>query len=107
MMNMGLDILSIKIRWSNIIIEAGIAILTLFLLAGCASADPPPAIPKINENEQTSGIGSNCWKEENQTSYLCADTIGIITPAEPLLTLSPFTAHLTLPLKEPPGRVRI
>lgn len=30
------------------------------------------------------------------------DTIGIITPAEPLLTLSPFTAHLTLPLQEPP-----
>ena len=106
MMNMGLDILSIKIRWSNIIIEAGIAILTLFLLAGCASADPPPAILKINENEQTSGIGSNCWKVENETYSICADTIGIITPAEPLLTRSPFTAHLTLPLQESPEELR-
>lgn len=103
---MGLDILSIKIRWSNIIIEAGIAILTLFLLAGCASADPPPAILKINENEQTSGIGSNCWKVENETYSICADTIGIITPAEPLLTRSPFTAHLTLPLQESPEELR-
>jgi len=75
---MGLDILSIKIRWSNIIIEAGIAIQTLFLLAGCASADPPPAILKINGIGQTSGIGSNCWKVENETYSICTDTIGII-----------------------------
>ncbi|TFH38256.1 MAG: hypothetical protein E4G94_12570, partial [ANME-2 cluster archaeon] len=95
MMNMGLDILSIKIRLSDIRIVAGIAILSLFLLAGSASADPPPAILKINGNEQTSGIGSNCWKEENETYSLCVDKIGIITPAEPLVTMSPFTAHLT------------
>ncbi len=93
---------SIKIRWSNIIIVAGIAILSLFLLAGNASADPPPAILKINGIEQTSGIGSNCWKVENETYSICTDTIGIITPAEPLLTRSPFTAHLTLLLQEPP-----
>ena len=68
-MNMGLDMFSIKIRWSNIRIMAGIAILSLFLLAGSASADPPPAILKIDGDEQTSGIGTNCWKEEvNQTS---------------------------------------
>jgi len=96
------DILSIKIRWSNIRIVAGIAILSLFLLVGIASADPPPAIFKINGNEQTSGIGSNCWKVENETYSICTDTIGIITPAEPLLTMSPFTAHLILPLQEPP-----
>ena len=35
---MGLDMFSIKIRWNNIIIVAGIAILSLFLLAGNASA---------------------------------------------------------------------
>ena len=102
MMNMGLDMLSNKIRWSSIRIVAGIAILSLFLLAGSASADPPPSILEINGNEQTSGIGSYCWKVENETYSICADTIGIITPAEPLLTLSPFTAHLTLPLQEPP-----
>jgi hypothetical protein len=81
---------------------AGIAILSLFLLAGSASADPPPAILEINGNEQTSGIDSNCWKVENETYSICVDAIGIITPAEPLLTLSPFTAHLTPPLHEPP-----
>ena len=103
---MGLDMFSIKIRWSNIRIMAGIAILSLFLLAGSASADPPPAILKIDGDEQTSGIGTNCWKEEvNQTSYLCADYAGIITPTEPLLSRSPFTAHLRLPLQEPPKEV--
>ena len=93
---------SIKIRWNNIIIVAGIAILSIFPLAGSASAGPPPAILKINGNEQTSGIGSNCWKVENETYSICTDTIGTITPAEPLITLSPFTAHLTLPIYEPP-----
>jgi hypothetical protein len=101
MMNMRLDMFSIKIRWSNIRIVAGIAILSLFLLAGSASAGPPPALLEIDGNEQTSGIGSNCWKEENETYSLCEDKIGIITPAEPLVTMSPFTAHLTLPLQEP------
>jgi len=100
--DIGLDMLSIKIRWNNIIIVTGIAIMSLFLLAGSASADPPPSILEINGNEQTSGIGSYCWKVENETYSLCADTIGIITPAKPLLTRSPFTAHLTLPLQEPP-----
>ncbi|MBW6518837.1 MAG: hypothetical protein K0A89_10095 [ANME-2 cluster archaeon] len=98
---MGLDILSIKIRWNNFIIVAGIAIMSLFLVAGIASADPPPSILKINGNEQTSGIGSYCWKVENETYSICGDTIGIITPAEPLFTMSPFTAHLILPLQEP------
>ncbi len=86
---------------------AGIAILSLFLLAGNASADSPLAILRINGNEQTSGIGSNCWKVENETYSICSDTIGIITPAEPLLTMSPFTAHLILPLQEPPEELGI
>jgi len=100
-MNMGLDKFSIKIRWSNIKTVGGIAILSLFLLVGIASAGPPPAILEIDGNEQTSGIGSNCWKVENETYSLCVDKIGIITPAEPLVTMSPFTTHLTLPLQEP------
>ncbi|GFO97570.1 hypothetical protein ig2599ANME_1774, partial [groundwater metagenome] len=82
MMNMGLDMFSIKIRWSSIRIVAGIAILSLFLLAGNAGAYPPPAILKINGNEQTSGIGDNCWKVENQTYSLCSDTFDKITPTE-------------------------
>jgi len=95
-------LLSRKIRWSNIRIVAGMAMLSLILLASSASADPPPALLKINGNEQTSGIGNNCWKVENETFSLCTDYAGIITPTEPLLTRSPFMAHLRLPLQEPP-----
>jgi len=90
------------IRWMNIRIVTGIAILCLFLLSGNAGASPPPAILSIDGNEQTSGIGSSCWREENETVYICSDTVGIITPSEPLLTRSPFTAHLRMPLLEPP-----
>ncbi len=93
---------SIRIRWNKICIVVEMAMLLLFLLANSASADPPPAILMINGNEQTSGIGSNCWKVENETFSLCADYAGVITPAEPLLTSSPFTAFLHLPLQVPP-----
>lgn len=78
------------------------AMLLIFLLANSANADPPPAILMINGNEQTSGIGSNCWKVDNETFSLCADYVGVITPAEPLLTSSPFTAFLRLHLQVPP-----
>ena len=98
------DMLSIKIRCSNIKIVAGIAILSIFLLAGSASASagPPPALLEIDGNQQSAGIGDSCWKVENETYIICADTFSIATPAEPLLTRSPFTAHLRLPLQEPP-----
>ena len=77
-------------------------ILALPILAGNAGANPPPAILSIDGNEQTSGIGTNCWKVENETFSVCSDYAGFITPAEPLLTRSPFTAHLRTPLPEPP-----
>lgn len=103
MVNTGLDmLLSRKIRLCIIRIAAGIIVLLLILLAGIADASPPPAILKINGNEQTSGIGSSCWKVENETYSLCSDTVGIITPKEPLFSISPFTAHLRLPFLEPP-----
>ena len=88
----------------NEIVIAGliITVMLLFLLAGNAGAYPPPAILKINGNEQTSGIGNNCWKEKNQTYSICSDTFSIITQTEPLLARSPFTAHLCLPFQEPP-----
>ena len=91
-----------KIRFFNFRIAAGITVLLLILLAGTSGASPPPAILKINGNEQTSGIGSSCWKVENETYSLCLDTVGIITPTEPLLARSPFTAYLLLPLREFP-----
>lgn len=86
----------------NNIIVTGIAILCLFLLAGSAGAYPPPALLEIDGKEQSAGIGSSCWKVENETYSLCVDIIGVITPVEPLLTRSPFTAHLRLTLQEPP-----
>jgi len=70
---MKLNMLSTKIRLSNIRIVARISILSLFLLASSAGAYPPPAILKTNGNELTSGIETNCWKEENQTSGICTD----------------------------------
>ena len=101
-MNKGLDMVSIKIRWNYIRIVTGMAMLSLFLLASSASADPPPAILSIDGNEQISGIGNYCWKEENEPYSVCADAFSIITPTEPLLTRSPFTALLRLPLQVPP-----
>ncbi len=77
-------------------------ILALSILAGNAGANPPPALLEIDGNEQTSGIGTNCWKVENEIYSVCSDYAGFITPAEPLLTRSPFTAHLRMPLPEPP-----
>lgn len=85
----------------NIRTMAGITILCIFFLAGNAGADPLPAILSIDGNEQTSGIGSNCWKVENETYSLCADSAGIVTPAEPLKTRSPFTAYLHMPFRNP------
>lgn len=90
------------IRWMNIRMVTGIAILALFLLSGSAGASPPPAILKIDGNEQIAGIGDNCWKVENEIFSACTDGPGIITQREPLLTRSPFTALLRLPLQESP-----
>jgi len=86
-------------------IVVGIAILCLFLLAGTSGASPPPAILEIGGNEQIAGIGNNCWKVEKEKPMLCSDTFSINTPADPLLTRSPFTAHLSLPIQEPPDEL--
>ena len=99
---MGLDMVSKEIRRRNIRIVAGIALLCLIFLSGTSGAFPPPVILEISGNEQTSGIGDNCWKVENETFSACADGPGIITPTEPLFTSSPFTALLRLPLQESP-----
>jgi len=56
-----------KIRFFNFRIAAGITVLLLILLAGTSGASPPPGNPYNNGNEQTSGIGSSCWKVENET----------------------------------------
>ena len=98
-MNIGSDMFSIKIRSNDTRIVAGMAMVSLILLSGSAVAltDPPPALLKIGGKEQSAGIGDRCWKIENETFSICGDTFSIITPADPLLTGSPFKAHLTLP----------
>ena len=75
---------------------------------------PPPAILKVNGTEQISGFGSYCWNEADKvfgmtmsSTSICADYEGIHTPVEPLLSSSPFTAHLILPLKEPPRELQL
>lgn len=83
--------------------NAVIAIIALSMLiesAGAVPEEPPNAILNINGTEQISGIGSYCWSESGPGA--CADMIGIITPKEPLAASSHFTAHLSLPLREPP-----
>lgn len=66
---------------------------------------PLPATLTIDGKEQISGIGSYCWEEALRG--LCADMIGITTAKEPLPASSPFTAHLHLPLKEPPQELQL
>ena len=75
---------------------------------------PPPALLKVDGNEQISGIGSYCWNEADKvlgmtmsSTSVCADYEGIHTPVEPLPASSPFTAHLSLPLKEPPEELQL
>jgi len=66
---------------------------------------PPPAILKVDGKEQISGIGSYCWNEVS--SSVCADYAGIPTVSEPLPANSTFTAHFSLPLKEPPQELQL
>lgn len=71
---------------------------------------PPPAILKVDGKEQISGIGSYCWNEvfRNEVfSSVCADYAGIPTVSEPLPANSTFTAHLSLPIKEPPQELQL
>jgi hypothetical protein len=85
----------------------GIAILIVIggYLISQKEIEPPPAILKIDGKEQISGIGSYCWM--GTWKALCVDMIGIPTAQEPLLASSPFTAHLRLPLQEPPYELRL
>lgn len=65
---------------------------------------PPPAILEINGKEQVSGIGTFCWREA--WDALCVET-DIVTAEEPLPAVSPFTAHLRLPLAVPPEELQL
>lgn len=62
--------------------------------------NPPLARLEVGEERQLAGRGSFCWKGN------CAD-FGIYTNSMPLVVRSPFTAHLHLPLVEPPDGLRL
>ncbi len=94
----------IKYVISGLIIAILILMIMNFqspLLQGGEIIKPPPALLKIDGKEQTSGIGSYCWS--GFYSSVCADAAGITTPEVPLPAKSPVsTAHLSLPISEPP-----
>jgi hypothetical protein len=78
--------------------------LSIYLISQ-QEIEPPPAILKIGGKEQISGIGSYCWS--GTWKALCADMIGIPTAQEPLIASPTFTAHLRLPLQEPPYELQL
>ncbi|TRZ88508.1 MAG: hypothetical protein D4R88_07745 [Methanosarcinales archaeon] len=82
-----------------------ILLVTSVYLISQQEIEPPPATLKIEGTEQISGIGSFCWK--GTWKALCVDMIGIPTALEPLLASSSFTAHLRLPIQEPPYDLRL
>jgi hypothetical protein len=86
------------------IITVILIIISVYLMSQ-KEIEPPPAILKIDGKEQISGVGSYCWTET--WNALCADMIGIPTAQEPLIASSPFTAHLRLPLQEPPYELQL
>lgn len=61
---------------------------------------PPSARLVIEGEEQISGQGSYCWRDE-RGAPLCADRIGIPTAQEPLAAQSPFTARFNLFISQP------
>ena len=91
-----------KLKFS--ILASVILIVISVYLISQQEIEPPSAILEIDGNEQISGIGSYCWK--GTWKALCVDYAGIPTAQEPLLASSPFTAHLRLPLQEPPSELQ-
>lgn len=87
-----------KVKFS--ILAIAILIVISVYLISQEEIEPPPAILEIDGKEQISGIGSYCWS--GTWKALCADMIGIPTAQEPLIAGPTFTAHLRLPLQEPP-----
>jgi hypothetical protein len=62
--------------------------------------NPPLARLEIGQESWLAGRGGYCWRGT------CAD-FGIYTNSEPIVVGSPFTAHLHLPLVEPPDVLKL
>ena len=71
---------------------------------------PPPATLEIDGSTQTAGVGTYCWNgltASGETVNACADMIGIPTEHDPLISSSPVTARLNLPLAEAPSQLSL
>ena len=65
---------------------------------------PPPATLEIDGETQVAGVGSYCWSSPTgagESVSMCADKIGLPTVSDPLISSSPVTARLILPLDDP------
>lgn len=85
-------------------------LLTMVFLSACGSAgsgsEPPPAKLTINGQTQVAGVGTYCWQEtklSGQGTGVCADMIGIPTPATPLPARVGAEAELELPISDDPA----
>ena len=71
---------------------------------------PSPALLEIGGISQTAGVGTFCWSSQPATGEsvdICVDKIGLPTVQNPLISTSPVTARLTLPLDDPPQRLEL
>lgn len=70
---------------------------------------PPAPILEIEGRTQTAGVGTYCWPrgDSGGQSVVCADTIGIITPALPITATSPVEGIIHLPIPFPPEQATL
>jgi hypothetical protein len=88
-------------------------IVALVAISGCLQSqiqvNPPTASLTIVKSDyginSSQGFGSYCLKD--LWIGPCKDNLGILTPQEPLLISSPFTAHLLLPFEEAPEELQL
>lgn len=67
---------------------------------------PPAATLIVGDQEQAAGVGTSTWtveKRREEKTVMHGDAFGLVTPAEPLIVTSPFTATLLLPINVAPS----
>jgi hypothetical protein len=69
---------------------------------------PEAALLRVDQIEQRSGIGNAAWTKSKTADvrvFYYGDVFGVVTPAQPIDVVSPFTATLVLPVNFPPSRL--
>lgn len=74
--------------------------------AGTDFSSPPPATLVVEGASQVSGIGTFCWTSDAMAG-ICADYMGVPTPAEPLQVNSPLSATLELEVEGAPSTLHL